>query len=102
MNSATDVQRELDIQRVHGLPLRLELPRPLYSLEGQELLLQGNNLTLVGSGPSGATIDAQNLSRVIGVVGSGHLRLLHIHLRNGFVALVCLPVMPSTPFLCFQ
>jgi len=86
VNSLADIQLELQAQLLHGSPLYLELPGALYTLEGQELSLQGTNLTLVGSGPDGATLDAQNLSRVVRVVGSGHLRLQNIHLRNGLTA----------------
>eukprot|EP00965_Chrysotila_dentata_P070514 2330626-Pleurochrysis_carterae.AAC.2 len=88
MSSVADIYNELESQRLHSLPLSLQLPRANYLLDGQELFLQNNNLTLVGSGPNGATLDAQNLSRVIRVAGSGQLHLKNIHLLNGLVPLV--------------
>eukprot|EP00965_Chrysotila_dentata_P238214 6202361-Pleurochrysis_carterae.AAC.1 len=72
-SSTTDIIQELATQRIHGQPLQLELPLPWYPLEGNELELQGRNLTLVGAGPDGATIDAQNLSRIFRIARSGHL-----------------------------
>mmetsp|Transcript_35491 Transcript_35491/g.68296 ORF Transcript_35491/g.68296 Transcript_35491/m.68296 type:complete len:385 (-) Transcript_35491:320-1474(-) len=81
--SAADILHELELQQADGLPVSLELPMKSYRLGGTELGLRGGNLTLVGTGPDGATIDAQNLSRAFLVHKAGRLHLRSINIANG-------------------
>ena len=83
MQSLEEVRAHLLASEASKEPLELVLPAGAhYRLGGTQLEVDGFNLTLRGS-RSGATLDAEEMSRLLFVTNGAHVELYNLQLING-------------------